>query len=102
MLDSWAMNIDRSLVKAVVFLDFTRAFHTVVDLDILTRKLQYFGMCRSRLNGLLLTQIIELKFVQFFGIRCSLSNIAYSCHKPECILVILVWRLLVLTLTMYI
>ena len=62
MLDSWAMNIDRSFVKAVVFLDLKRAFHTV-DLNILTRKLQYFGMCRSRLNGLLLTQTIELKFV---------------------------------------
>ena len=39
--DSWAMDIDRGLINAVVF----KAFDTAVDHDILLRKLQYYGIC---------------------------------------------------------
>ena len=41
--DGWAMDIDRGLVSAVVFLDRKEAFHTV-DHDHLLRKLQYYGI----------------------------------------------------------
>ena len=53
--DTWAMNIDRGFVNAVVFLDLKKVFDNVYH-DIMG----YIGLV---LNSLLFSSIIELKFV---------------------------------------
>ena len=56
--DSWAMDIDRGLVNAVVFLDLKKAFDTVVHKNCNT-----MGFVGPAINGLLLIWIIEHRFV---------------------------------------
>ena len=43
--DSWALNIDRGLINAVIFLDLKKAFNTVdYDHEILLLKLRSYGV----------------------------------------------------------
>ena len=68
--DTWAYNIDRGKINAVVFVEFKMAFDTV-DHKILLSKLSHYGICRNAYNWL--KSYLENR-AQMFSINGSLSN----------------------------
>ena len=72
--DSWALDIDRGLVNAVVFLDLKKAFDTV-DHDILLRKLQYYGICWTSHQW----------FASYLDNRIQICHINSCKSTPKCL-----------------
>ena len=72
--DSWALDIDRGLVNAVVFLDLKKAFDTV-DHDILLRKLQYYGICWTSHQW----------FASYLDNRTQICHINSCKSTPKCL-----------------
>ena len=78
--DSWAVNVDRGLLNAVVFLDLKKAFDTA-DHHILLTKLQYYalrGSCQEWFTSYLNNR------TQTCQINCSMSNPKLvTCGVPQ-------------------
>ena len=69
--DTWAHNIDRGKIKAVVFLNLKKAFETV-DHEILSSKLNLYGI-----NG-----IAHQRFQSYLEDRtqiCSINGLSSDC-----------------------
>ena len=78
--DSWALNIDRGLINAVVFLDLNKAFDTV-DHEILLFKLRSYGIRGLALR--LFRSYLEDR-TQIYQIDCSKSTPKFlNCGVPE-------------------
>lgn len=78
--DSWALNIDRGLINAVVFLDLKKAFDTV-DHEILLLKLRSYGVRGGALH--LFRSYLEHR-TQICQIDCSKSAPkVLKCGVPQ-------------------
>ena len=78
--DTWAYNIDRRKINAVVFLDLKKAFDTV-DHKILLSKLSHYGICRNAYNWF--KCYLENR-TQMCSINGSLSkNRSLTCGVPQ-------------------
>ena len=78
--DTWAYNIDRGKINAVVFLDLKKAFDTV-DHKILLSKLSHYGICRNEYNWF--KSYLENR-TQMCSINGSLSNNrSLTCGVPQ-------------------
>ena len=71
--DSWALNIDRGLINAIVFLDLKKAFYTV-NHEILLPKLRSYGI---RGQALHLFRSYVVNRTQICQIDCSKSTPAF-------------------------
>ena len=72
--NSWAIDIDRGLVNAVVFLDLKKAFDTV-DHDILLRKLKYYGICWTSHQW----------FASYLDNRTQICHLNSCKSNPKCL-----------------
>ena len=78
--DSWALNIDRGLINAVVFLDLKKAFDTV-DHEILLSKLRSYGI-RGQALRLFRSYLVDR--TQICQIDCSKSTPKFlNCGVPQ-------------------
>lgn len=78
--DSWALNIDRGLINAVVFLDLKKAFDTVGH-EILLSKLRSYGIGGLALR-LLRSYLVDR--TQICQIDCSKSTPKFlNCGVPQ-------------------
>ena len=78
--DTWAYNIDRGKINAVVFLEFKKAFDTV-DHKILLSKLSHYSICRNAYKWF--KSYLENR-TQMFSINGSLSNNrSLTCGVPQ-------------------
>ena len=78
--DSWAYNVDRGKVNAVVFLDLKKAFDTV-NHEILLSKLKSYGMCDNA-HSWLESYLKNRK--QKCSVNGSLSkSCSLSCGVPQ-------------------
>ncbi len=72
--DSWALDIDRGLVNAVVLLDLKKAFDTV-DHEIFLLKLQYYGICWTSHQW----------FASYLDNRTQICHINSCKSTPKCL-----------------
>ena len=78
--DTWAYNIDRGKINAVVFLDLKKAFDTV-DHKMLLSKLSHYGICGNAYNWS--KSYLENR-TQLCSINGSLSkNRSLTCGVPQ-------------------
>ena len=78
--DTWAYNIDRGKINAVVFLDLKKAFD-IVDHKILLSKLSHYGIYRNEYNWF--KSYLENR-TQMCSINGSLSNNrSLTCGVPQ-------------------
>ena len=79
-MDTWAYNINRGKINAVVFLDLKEAFDTFDD-KILLSKLSHYGICRYAYNWF--KSYLE-NSTQMCSINGSLSNNrSLTCGVPQ-------------------
>ena len=79
-MDTWAYNIDRGKIKAVVFLDLKKAFDTV-DHKILLSTLSHYDICGNAFNWF--KSYVENR-TQMCSINGSLSNNrSLTCGVPQ-------------------
>ena len=79
--DSWALNIDRGLINAVVFLDLKKAFDTV-DHEILLSKLRSYGIRGQALRLFRSYSLVDR--TQICQIYCSKSTAKFlNCGVPQ-------------------
>ena len=78
--DTWAYNIDRGKINALVFLDLKKAFDTV-DQKILLSKLSHYGICRNAYNWF---KSYRENRTQMCSINGSLNNNrSLTCGVPQ-------------------
>ena len=80
--DSWALNIDRGLINAVVFLDLKKAFDTV-DYEILLSKLRSYGIRGQALRLFRSYLVDQHKSVKSIVLNRRQSSLIAVCLKAR-------------------